>query len=409
MVVTCSGVSPARGTRHLARLIAEVVHELDRDDRYREDPRAPAMAYYGRPMLRPLIETWAALPRRSEAYLTERQWFDLKETYAPEKLAEMAKDVAAFANALGGAIIVGATEGPTEPDYSAPLAAKYADDRALDIDKAVRDYCRPSPTAHVRTIPSPDAQGKVVLVVNVEPAVDQPIAARHATDKDSWRFPVRVGRDTEFLFPEQLPLYMNSKARRAKLLLLRALAAGGEVDFFCVPSGGSKHNNLQGSSPFKLDAVDADGGGGVLLRDGSGELGHQSIVIPLDDVDAVWLQRDGRWAMRTTGRMEQVQWFDREGDGAQKYDLVYTPPSTFVVSPLGPVVEDMGKQVRDVARALGSTLVVQHFERQEPSEDDIRQVAYERWVMREKHGLPGSAATDWLHARRFLLNQRRDG
>jgi hypothetical protein len=192
-------------------------------------------------------------------------------------------------------------------------------------------------------------------------------------------------------------------------VLLRALAAGGEVDFFWVPSGSSTHGNLQGSSPFKLDSVDADGGGGVLLRDGSGELGHQSIVIPLDDVEAVWLQRDGRWAMRTSGRLEQVQWLAREGHAEQKYDLVYTPPSTFVVSPLGSLVEDLVKQVRDVAGALGGTLVVQHLEHQEPSEDEIREVAYERWLRREKNGLPGSPAADWLHARRLLLNQRRHG
>lgn len=358
-------------------------------------------------MLWPLIETWAALPRKSEAYLTERQWFDLKETYAPDKRAEMAKDVAAFANALGGTLIIGAKEGPTEPDYTSPLAATHAEKVALAFDQAVRDFCRPSPTVHVRPIPSPDAQGKVVLVVNIEPAVDQPIAARHAEDKDAWRFPVRVGRDTEFLFPEQLPLYMNSKARRAKLLLLRALAAGGDIDFFCVPGGSSKHNSLQGRDrdTFKLCDVDADGGGGVLLRDISGVFDHQSIIIPLDDVEAVWRQHDGRWAMRISGRLERYDSFD----GNEKNALIYTPPTTFVVSPLGSIVEGLGKQVRDVARALSSTLVVQHFERHEPSEDEIRERAYERWLMREKHGLPGSPISDWFNARRALLAERRDG
>jgi len=365
-----------------------------------------------------MVETWATLPRKSEAYLTERQWFDLKSTMDPDARAEMAKDVAAFANALGGAIIIGAKEGPTEPDYSSPLAEKHAEKVALAFDQVVRDYCRPSPVVHVRTIPSPDSPGKVVLVVNIEPAVDQPIAARHAVDRDAWRFPVRVGRDTEFLFPEQLPLYMNSKARRAKLLLLRALSAGGDIDLICVPSGGSKHNTMQAGDRdvFKLEAVDRDGGGGALLRDVSGQFGHQSIVVPLDDVEGVWLQRDGRWAMRISGRLEQVQWFDRERDvkqshegDAQKFDLVYTPPSTFVISPLGPVVEDLGKQVRDIARALGNTLVVQHFERREPCEEEIRARAHQVWLVREKRGQPGSALGDWFSARRMLLDQRRDG
>lgn len=356
-------------------------------------------------MLWPLIDTWVALPRKSEAYLQEQRWFDVKKTYAPGSQAEMAKDIAAFANALGGALIVGATEGPTEPDYTSPLTSAYAEKVALEFDQAVRDYCRPSPSVHVRVIPAPDAPGKVVLVVNIEPTVDQPIAARHAKDQDAWRFPIRIGRDTEFLLPEQLPLHMNSKARRAKLLLLRALAAGGDIDLFSVPRGSSKHSTLEGSVPFKLDNVDADGGGGVLLRDITGELGHQSIVVPLDDVEAVWLQHDGRWAMRICGRLEVVNWFD----GTNKQALTYTPPTTFVVSPLGSVVEDLAKQVRDVAKALNSTLVVQHFERQEPSEDEIRERAHRIWTGRQQHDIPGSAMSDWLNARRALLAERRNG
>ncbi|MDF3069176.1 MAG: putative DNA-binding domain [Polyangiaceae bacterium] len=65
-------------------------------------------------MLARLIETWNALPRASGSHLQERLWFDLKETYASGKRAEMAKDVAAFANAEGGVLIIGAKEGPTE-------------------------------------------------------------------------------------------------------------------------------------------------------------------------------------------------------------------------------------------------------------------------------------------------------
>ena len=359
-------------------------------------------------MLRPLIETWSALPRKSEAYLQERLWFDLKQTHGPGSQAEMAKDMAAFANALGGALVIGATEGPTEPNYSSPLAANYAGQIALEFDQAVRDYCRPSPTVHIRTIPAPDASGKVVLVVNIEPAIDGPVAARHRNDKDAWRFPIRVGRDTEFLFPEQLPLYMNSKARRAKLLLLRALAAGGDIDFFCVPSGPSGRGTIQGRDRdlFKLESVDADGGGGVLLRDIAGHYGNQSVVVPFDDVEAVWRQHDGRWAMRTSGRVEEFIPFDDAG----KRILIYTPPGTFVVSPLGSVIEDLAEHTRDVARALTRTLVVQQFEREEPTEEEIRARANKIWQMRQRNGgLSGTAMTDWLSARRALLAERRDG
>jgi|GEM_PF-1738587 len=352
-------------------------------------------------MLPRLIDSWEALPRAIEAHLQERLWFDLKETYQPQSQAEMAKDVAAFANALGGAVIVGAKEGATEPDYSSPLSATYAAKIENEFDLAVRDFCRPSPTVHVRTIPVPTEKGKVIIVANIESFVDQPVAARHGTDKDMWRFPLRVGRHTEYLFPEQLPLYMNSKARRAKLLLVRVLDAGGEIDVFTVPSGSTKHANIQGASRYVLDGVDRDGGGAVVIRD---PRGGQSVSIPIDDVEAVWLQHTGLWAVRLSGRIERIRPLDRSVDEL----LTYTPPTTFVVSPLGRVVDELSSRVREVTQALQGTLSVEHHARVEPNDDAIAERAFELWQARLADEVPGSAADDWFRARQQLLYQGRD-
>jgi hypothetical protein len=38
-----------------------------------------------------------------------------------------------------------------------------------DFDVAVRDFCRPSPTVHLRTIPVPGTAAKAIVAVNVEP------------------------------------------------------------------------------------------------------------------------------------------------------------------------------------------------------------------------------------------------
>ncbi len=350
------------------------------------------------------IDAWDSLPRPTATHLQERLWFDVKETYAPKSQPEMAKDIAAFANAVGGALIIGATEGPTAPDYSKALAASYAASVEKEVDEAVRDFCRPSPTVHVRTIPVPTDDTRVIIVINVEPAVDQPVAARHPTDKDMWRFPRRVGRHTEYILPEQLPLFMDSKARRAKLLLLRVLGAGGEIDLFTVPRGASKHANIEGSSRFTVEAVDREGGGSVVLRDSTGALGGQSVAIPLDDVEAVWLQHTGLWATRIAGRLEELM----PNDGSATH-LIYTPPTTFVVSPLGRVADDLSKHVRDVVRALRGTLAVQHHARGEPRDEEIADRAYQRWRWRAEHNLPGSAEEDWVQARRELLAARREG
>lgn len=373
-------------------------------------------------MLPPLIETWAALPRKGEAYLEERQWFDVKETYGPGTHAEKAKDMSAFANGLGGALIVGATEGPTEPDYSKPLAAAWAEKVVAEFDQAVRNFCRPSPVVHVRRIPSPDAPGKVVLVVNIEAAVDQPIAARHAQDQDAWRFPIRVNRDTEFLLPEQLPLYMNSKARRAKLLLLRALSQHGEVELQTVPGGSGDY--IQAGYAMQLLSVDADGGGAFVLRGLEGDFRGKEAAVPLDDVEAVWMLTSGRWAVRIGGRMETI--IPSEGT---EQELMYTPPGTFGSVPLKRTLERIGDRVKDIGNAISKTLVVQYFQRVEPTRGEIADRAHAMWAQRQEQlrvmeqrqrenpnpDLPmtfedqHTPEDDWFAARRQLLAERRNG
>lgn len=355
-------------------------------------------------MLPRLIESWDALPREGEFLLQEQLWFDLKETYSIESRPEMAKDVAAFANAIGGSLIIGAKEGATGPDYSKPLPVDCAAKLANSFEEAVRDLCRPSPSVHVRLIPAPSQSDKAILVVNVDAAVDQPIAARHKTDRDAWRFPQRVGRHTEYLLPEQLPLHMNSKARRAKLLLLRVLDGGGQIDLYTVPRGSAKPTTVEVPVQFVVTAVDDAGSGAVVLRDPTDRLDHQSASVPIDDVEAVWLQHTGRWAVRLAGRFELF--FPVDGGAGQ--ELTYLPPASFVVSPLGRLLEDLTKRVHDIGKTLRGTLAVQARVRVEPSEAAIAERAHRLWLMRTERGTAGSARSDWFLARRQLLAEMRD-
>jgi hypothetical protein len=354
-------------------------------------------------MLPRIIDSWANLPRTGAYHLTEQVWFDLKTNYPPKSHAEVAKDVAAFANAMGGAIIVGATEGTLGPDYSNPLPTAVAAEVENQVDLAVRDFCRPSPAVHVRSIPSPDHPTRMIVVVNVDPFVEQPVAARHASDINAWRFPIRVGRHTEFIFPELLPMHMDSKARRAKLLLLRVLETGRDFDLFTVPSGLFKRGDIQGPGEFVADAVDPGDGSTFVVRDTKGAFGGQSVAIPLHDVEAVWLQHDGRWAVRIAGRLEEMSALD----GSTTNVLTYIPPSTFVVSPLERAVERLSDRVRDMAQAVGGTLTVEQHPRREPASSAIAERAYLLWEERVRHDAPGTADGDWFRARRIVLREMR--
>jgi hypothetical protein len=190
---------------------------------------------------------------------------------------------------------------------------------------------------------------------------------------------------------------MNSKARRAKLLLLRVKADGGDIDLFTVPSGLSRRGTIQGSRHFLVEGVDEDGSGAAVLRERR-DFGGQAIAVPIDDVEAVWRQHGGGWAMRITGRVEE---FMESG-------LAYIPPTTFVVSPLEKLVQETSKRIGEIAQSMRGTLVVEQHPRAEPSDNDIAVRAHHLWLRRAERGQPGSAENDWFCARRQLLAERRN-
>jgi hypothetical protein len=154
----------------------------------------------------------------------EASTFDMKQRYPAEKQFEAAKDVAAFANHLGGTILVGAVEkkdGGTLERY-APLTEADANVTAAHFERSVKDRCRPMPLVETSRI-AYDAG--YVLAVNVWPTLAAPIGVRATGDPkagwggDAWVFPLRVATQTTFLLPEVLPMYMSAKDRRTVLLL----------------------------------------------------------------------------------------------------------------------------------------------------------------------------------------------
>lgn len=98
------------------------------------------------------------LPHGGSSY--EKASLDLKGTYLDEKTSklktfEMAKDIAAFANGMGGTILVGGYEDTNTGlvgTYKA-MSSEEAKTRTRDIDNAVADRCRPRPYHVVERLP----------------------------------------------------------------------------------------------------------------------------------------------------------------------------------------------------------------------------------------------------------------
>jgi hypothetical protein len=101
--------------------------------------------------------------------------------------------------------------------------------------------------------------------------------------------------------------------------------------------------------------------------------------------------------------VEQFHW----SAPTTREEVAYTPSTTFVISPLGRVLDDLSKRVDGVARQLARTLVVEHHPRIEPGHNEIARVAHEYWRARVEHNIPGTPEEDWLQARMRVLADRR--
>jgi hypothetical protein len=173
----------------------------------------------------------------------EKTVLDLKTRYDLANLTsafELAKDMAAFANALGGTVLVGASE------HSDLLGRKTGrieafvpniDDQTLikAATTAARDLCQPPITVEPEVIKlavseqasvvrRPLSQDATLVALNVHPLVASPCAAA-ACDAagvriaNAYRFPLRFLEGTKWLKPEELAFHMNSHERRIYLLL----------------------------------------------------------------------------------------------------------------------------------------------------------------------------------------------
>jgi hypothetical protein len=186
------------------------------------------------------------LARRLGRASVEQGQLDFKREYDLTRLSiryDMAKDVAAFATAYGGTILVGicwnnqqvvGLRSVTDPQRT-----------VAELSTALQQYCVPVPptpdeqaivvsvAAATQILPpgaQPPAADATILAINVDPDPRGPIAVRAELNgqphADTYRFPIRVGDQTDFLDPGQLAMWMNSNERRVAIRLRQVLSHG---------------------------------------------------------------------------------------------------------------------------------------------------------------------------------------
>jgi hypothetical protein len=246
----------------------------------------------------------------------ENSTLDYKAKYDLSNKAtrcEIAKDVAAFANAFGGSIVVGVIEaaGKLVKLESVPDLSKLKE----EVATALQLHCVPltpgpeeheiwvSPVDALRLLapgsaPPPDDVRLVTL--NVRPDSRGPIGVKQLGPSgnilpDVFRFPLRVTDQTRFLDPTELPMWMNSHERRIAIQL-RQVPIGAPIRVFQIRPAHTVHDpdwcmvHFQGVDEAAIVAR--------FLMDSARGPAH----VPLPMISAVWQEpRDKSWTLKIDG------------------------------------------------------------------------------------------------------------
>lgn len=237
----------------------------------------------------------------------ETDVFDCKARYSGDKVPfEIAKDVAAMANRLGGTILVGLSE--NRKSY-VPGTKTEMEKLSADADAAIKDRCFPKPVVG-REVIAYGAEG-FVLAINVEPFIGiigvkllKADKSERPVDKwngDSYVFPIRSGSQSDYLTPETLPMYMMPEVRRAVILLEAMREAPGLL--CCTTLAKSKS---RGPEAGKVTGVLPDENS-FEFSVGTGSGPFMPMRFPLDCIRRVWKDANV-WRIDLKGYFPSGSW-----------------------------------------------------------------------------------------------------
>ena len=254
----------------------------------------------------PLLTTWDHIKVFINTTV-ERADLDFKERLPNPDAFEMAKDIAALANGLGGSILIGAkTTGKFLCTDLPGIPLKDAIALADQFERAAGSRCRPRAVLDCAVIRLPTDPNSAVLSVNVAAAAAAPIGVdlRDKGDDNSWKFPLRTTSQTVWLSPDQFGAFEQMTARRSGALLAS------------IPSGEREQITLQQDRALNPKFAEVDGGYSNYLGDLFGTLvdvdyrhnvayfslgtkigdGKHDFRVPLDWVVTAWRDtQSNRW------------------------------------------------------------------------------------------------------------------
>lgn len=242
------------------------------------------------------ITTEAALPPVGTA---EGATLDFKAKLDPKWTGFwLARQVASFANSVGGTLLIGAAEdGRDALKQYVPLVDAEAKKVEQDYGDAIRQRCSPQPFFQPSRV---SKDGGFVVAINVWPFPGQAIGVRIRADKgldgsevDAYVFPLRSGRTTTEILPEQLPMLMLPELRRVATLL----SAVDETERVELLSDDPDATLV----PVNLKAVEVLANVAVFTMKPSAHA-ITEIRVPLDRIETAWKDH-GCWRVIIRGRV----------------------------------------------------------------------------------------------------------
>jgi hypothetical protein len=250
-----------------------------------------------------ILRTAADLPACGTVH--EYLRIEFKRRIDTMKPRELAKDVGAFANSVGGTILVGAARDGDRLGSYDPMTTDESQDAGRAFDLAVRDLCSPKPLVELHEIAK---DGGFVLAVNVWAFPAQPVGVavdgKSVATSSHFFFPYRSGAHVVALLPEHLPMMMLPDVRRTAILLSQ------------IPTVERSNVVLQGVPstpgamvPFKMRArLDLDPEA-LTMRNTvhfTNLDSNTNIAIPADTITRVWQSSGAQWtvAARVTVKSE---------------------------------------------------------------------------------------------------------
>jgi hypothetical protein len=240
------------------------------------------------------ITTSADLPNPGTG--RETGTFDFKGSADPTNQRELAKDIAGFANSLGGVVLVGAVEDSTTGTllrYN-PMGTATAEALKRAYELANSQRCQPTPVVDVVRISLPSPASGDVVVVNVYPTPMGPVGVRWDSDKGgpSFAFPLRTATQTQFLTPTELAMLMVPELRRIAIAL-DSIPLEQRDKIFMVFTA-----RVSGAQMVKLVSVESRLTAAEFLCP------YERVAIPLDRIQSVWKQDDQLWIIAVDGWLE---------------------------------------------------------------------------------------------------------